>query len=82
MVQQRNVLSVGCLALAGEWIHKSACIGPLGCSFRGGLDTLHGQTGSESVYSFFKNKEVMFHVSTMLPHSSVDPQQVCVYFQL
>ncbi|XP_076451766.1 uncharacterized protein LOC143287560 isoform X2 [Babylonia areolata] len=44
--------------------------------FRGGLDTQHGQTGSESVYTEFKDKEIMFHVSTMLPHSSADPQQL------
>ncbi|KAL8581857.1 hypothetical protein ACOMHN_010231 [Nucella lapillus] len=44
--------------------------------FRGGLDTQHSQTGSESVYTVFKNKEVMFHVSTLLPHSSGDPQQL------
>ncbi|XP_076472711.1 uncharacterized protein LOC143302082 [Babylonia areolata] len=44
--------------------------------FRGGLDTQHGQTGTESVYTMFKNKEVMFHVSTLLPHSSADPQQL------
>lgn len=44
--------------------------------FRGGLDTQHSQTGSQSVYTVFKNKEVMFHVSTLLPHSSGDPQQL------
>ncbi|XP_050414860.1 rap1 GTPase-activating protein 1 isoform X3 [Patella vulgata] len=44
--------------------------------FRGGLDTLHGQTGLESLYTHFNNREVMFHVSTMLPHTDGDPQQL------
>ncbi|KAK7477903.1 hypothetical protein BaRGS_00030812, partial [Batillaria attramentaria] len=44
--------------------------------FRGGLDTLHCQTGVESVYTVFRGKEVMFHVSTLLPHTSGDPQQL------
>ncbi|NXF76090.1 RPGP1 protein, partial [Sclerurus mexicanus] len=30
--------------------------------FRGGLDVTHGQTGSESVYCHFRDKEIMFHV--------------------
>ncbi|ESO91442.1 hypothetical protein LOTGIDRAFT_105226, partial [Lottia gigantea] len=44
--------------------------------FRGGLDTLHGQTGEESLYTHYQNREVMFHVSTMLPHTDGDPQQL------
>lgn len=44
--------------------------------FRGGLDVTHGQTGSESVYHNFHNKEIMFHVSTKLPYTEGDTQQV------
>ena len=45
-------------------------------SFRGGLDVAHGQTGTESFYTNFHNKEIMFHVSTMLPYTEGDTQQV------
>ncbi|XP_060056861.1 rap1 GTPase-activating protein 1 isoform X7 [Erinaceus europaeus] len=44
--------------------------------FRGGLDVTHGQTGTESVYCNFRNKEVMFHVSTKLPYTEGDAQQL------
>ncbi|CDW57302.1 Rap GAP domain containing protein [Trichuris trichiura] len=44
--------------------------------FRGGLDTLHGQTGEESVYTTFKEREIMFHVSTLLPYTAGDSQQL------
>ncbi|KAG8142232.1 putative RAP1 GTPase activating protein [Naja naja] len=43
--------------------------------FRGGLDVTHGQTGTESVYCNFRNKEIMFHVSTKLPYTEGDAQQ-------
>ncbi|XP_072325838.1 rap1 GTPase-activating protein 2-like isoform X8 [Scyliorhinus torazame] len=44
--------------------------------FRGGLDVAHGQTGSESVYTTFKDREIMFHVSTKLPFTEGDSQQL------
>ncbi|KRZ93474.1 Rap1 GTPase-activating protein 1 [Trichinella sp. T8] len=49
--------------------------------FRGGLDTVHGQTGEESFYTKFKDrrvslKEIMFHVSTLLPYTVGDAQQL------
>lgn len=44
--------------------------------FRGGLDVSHGQTGSESVYTVFRQREMMFHVSTKLPFTEGDIQQV------
>ncbi|XP_077948973.1 rap1 GTPase-activating protein 1 isoform X9 [Gasterosteus aculeatus] len=44
--------------------------------FRGGLDVAHGQTGTESVYTSFHNKEIMFHVSTKLPYTEGDSQQL------
>ncbi|XP_074537066.1 rap1 GTPase-activating protein 1 isoform X13 [Halichoeres trimaculatus] len=44
--------------------------------FRGGLDVTHGQTGTESIYCNYRNKEVMFHVSTKLPYTEGDTQQL------
>ncbi|CAG7817153.1 unnamed protein product [Allacma fusca] len=44
--------------------------------YRGGLDTQHGQTGNESVYVNYQNREIMFHVSTMLPYMESDSQQL------
>ncbi|XP_067128537.1 rap1 GTPase-activating protein 1 isoform X2 [Centruroides vittatus] len=44
--------------------------------FRGGLDTHYGQTGEESVYTTFQNCEIMFHVSTLLPFTEGDVQQL------
>ncbi|XP_034021687.1 rap1 GTPase-activating protein 1 isoform X3 [Thalassophryne amazonica] len=44
--------------------------------FRGGLDVTHGQTGTESIYTNFHNKEIMFHVSTKLPYTEGDSQQL------
>uniref|UniRef100_A0A0N5AP07 Rap-GAP domain-containing protein n=1 Tax=Syphacia muris TaxID=451379 RepID=A0A0N5AP07_9BILA len=44
--------------------------------YRGGLDTQHGQTGTESVYCKFRQREVMFHVSTLLPFTVGDTQQL------
>ncbi|XP_029437233.1 rap1 GTPase-activating protein 1-like [Rhinatrema bivittatum] len=44
--------------------------------FRGGLDVTRGQTGTESVYTSYRGKEIMFHVSTKLPYLEGDPQQL------
>ncbi|XP_055358160.1 rap1 GTPase-activating protein 2-like isoform X3 [Betta splendens] len=44
--------------------------------FRGGLDVAHGQTGSQSVYTVYRQQEVMFHVSTKLPFTEGDAQQL------
>ncbi|XP_037280608.2 rap1 GTPase-activating protein 1-like isoform X4 [Rhipicephalus microplus] len=44
--------------------------------FRGGLDTQHGQTGQESFYTSFNGCEIMFHVSTLLPFTEGDVQQL------
>ena len=42
----------------------------------GGLDTVHDLTGTSSIYTQWRNIEVMFHVSTMLPFEQSDPQKV------
>lgn len=44
--------------------------------FPGGLDVKHGQTGETSVHTVFDSKEIMFHISTLLPFSMGDSQQV------
>ncbi|CAI9741328.1 rap1 GTPase-activating protein 1 isoform X4 [Octopus vulgaris] len=44
--------------------------------FRGGLDTSYGQTGDYSIYTNFRDNEIMFHVSTLLPYSEGDSQQL------
>ncbi|XP_053149109.1 rap1 GTPase-activating protein 1-like, partial [Hemicordylus capensis] len=44
--------------------------------FRGGLDVTRGQTGTESVCTNFRGKEIMFHVSTKLPFTEGDAQQL------
>ncbi|XP_075897254.1 rap1 GTPase-activating protein 1 isoform X2 [Nelusetta ayraudi] len=44
--------------------------------FRGGLDVLHGQTGSEAIFTSFQGREIMFHVATKLPFTEGDPQQL------
>ena len=44
--------------------------------YRGGLDTQYGQTGEQSVYEVFRGKEIMFHVSTLLPYTGNEPQQL------
>ncbi|XP_049630087.1 GTPase-activating Rap/Ran-GAP domain-like protein 3 isoform X1 [Suncus etruscus] len=44
--------------------------------YRGGLDTKNDTTGTHSVYTVFQGHEIMFHVSTMLPYSKENKQQV------
>ena len=44
--------------------------------YRGGLDTQYGQTGEESLYEKFHGREIMFHVSTLLPYTENDVQQL------
>lgn len=68
-----------CHATAVMTVDVLLDIAPCVCSFRGGLDVTHGQTGTESVYCNYRNKEVMFHVSTKLPYTEGDTQQVLQY---
>jgi len=44
--------------------------------FRGGLDVTNDTTGSESVYTVWRDNSIMFHVSTLLPFYLNTPQQV------
>lgn len=41
-----------------------------------------GADGNMSLYTKFDNREIMFHVSTMLPTDPDDKQQVQYPFQL
>uniref|UniRef100_A0A0N5C0Z8 Rap-GAP domain-containing protein n=1 Tax=Strongyloides papillosus TaxID=174720 RepID=A0A0N5C0Z8_STREA len=59
------------LSILGEKVQLKGFEG-----YRGGLDIHHGQTGDESIYTQFKNKQIMFHVSTMLPYTVGDSQQL------
>jgi hypothetical protein len=45
-------------------------------NFRGGLDVREDTTGVESVYSRYRNMEIMFHVSTLLPYTQQNKQQI------
>lgn len=44
--------------------------------YRGGLDNKSDSTGLYSVYSTYNDCEIMFHVSTMLPYSANNRQQL------
>lgn len=45
-------------------------------NFRGGLDVKNNSTGTHSIYTTFRNFEIMYHVSTMLPYNAEDLQQL------
>ena len=44
--------------------------------YRGGLDIQNGHTGDAAVYEVFEDREIIFHVSTMLPFTNGDSQQL------
>ncbi|XP_026495700.1 rap1 GTPase-activating protein 1 isoform X2 [Nymphalis io] len=44
--------------------------------YRGGLDIMNGHTGTEAVYERFYEREIMFHVAPLLPHTAGDAQQL------
>ncbi|CAH8517496.1 unnamed protein product [Heterobilharzia americana] len=44
--------------------------------FKGGLDTKTNTTGVNSVYTIYEGHEIMFHVSTLLPYSTENRQQI------
>jgi len=44
--------------------------------YSGGLDTKTNHTGITSIHTHFAGLSIMFHVSTLLPHSRVEPQQL------
>ena len=48
--------------------------------YRGGLDVHNNMTGTESVFTLFEDHQIMFHVSTLLPFSTEDSQQVSRQF--
>ncbi|KAJ3224404.1 hypothetical protein HK099_008509, partial [Clydaea vesicula] len=44
--------------------------------FKAGLDTENGQTGEETIYIQWRNFEITYHVSTLLPYSTECSQQI------
>merc|ERR1711988_532427 len=44
--------------------------------YGGGLDTKSNTTGTHSRYTRYRGMDIMFHVSTLLPHNPNDPQQL------
>ncbi|XP_055643647.1 GTPase-activating Rap/Ran-GAP domain-like protein 3 isoform X2 [Toxorhynchites rutilus septentrionalis] len=44
--------------------------------YRGGLDVKGDMTGKHSIYTLYEGHEIMFHVSTLLPFSRDNRQQV------
>ena len=44
--------------------------------YAGGLDTKYNQTGLEAIVETYLDYEIIFHVSTLLPHSDNDKQQL------
>ncbi|XP_070491751.1 rap1 GTPase-activating protein 1-like isoform X2 [Chironomus tepperi] len=44
--------------------------------YRGGLDIQNGHTGDVAIYDVFQDREIIFHVSTLLPYTNGDPQQL------
>ncbi|KAM4580666.1 rap1 GTPase-activating protein 2 isoform 1-T1 [Odontesthes bonariensis] len=59
------------LSILGDTVQLQGFTG-----FRGGLDVCHGQTGNEAVVTSFHGREIMFHVTTKLPYTEGDPQQL------
>lgn len=53
------------IVLDKDWTH-----------YNGGLDIHGSSSGKHSYYTLFRDYEVMFHVSTMLPYLEEDEQQV------
>ena len=49
--------------------------------YRGGLDVHNNMTGNEAIYTLFEDHQVMFHISTLLPYTKDDKQQVNKYEQ-
>jgi len=44
--------------------------------FRGGLNVKDNFTGTHSVYTVYRNYEIMYHIATLIPYTELDPQQV------
>jgi RAP1 GTPase activating protein 1 len=45
-------------------------------NWAGELDVRCNTTGTHSLYTMWQGYEIMFHVASFLPYSSVDPQQI------
>ncbi len=70
----------GGYSLDTECVCVCVCVSMSPPSYRGGLDVNNNQTGVHSVYTEFKDRKIMFHVSTLLPHDHGDTQYVSTYY--
>jgi len=59
-----------------EWIGTLIELKNWGGEYHAGLDTKSNKTGTHSVFTKFKDFDIMFHVSTMLPYVEQDEQQL------
>lgn len=69
--EQGNVAFEKFLRLLGERVKLKGW-----GKFKAGLDVKSDSTGDESVYTVYEGHEIMFHASTLLPHSKENKQQV------
>lgn len=44
--------------------------------YSGGLDTSNGLNGIQSIYTEYRNNEIMFHVPTLMPNTGEDNKYV------
>ena len=44
--------------------------------FSGDLDTFENSTGKQSVYTVWRDLEIMYHVATLLPYDPQDSKQL------
>lgn len=44
--------------------------------YKGDLDVVYNKSGIYSLFTNFRNMQIMFHVSTFLPYSELDEQQI------
>jgi hypothetical protein len=44
--------------------------------FAGGLDTKNGRTGEKTIYTKWKDFEIVYHCTTLLPFKEGDDQQI------
>lgn len=78
--ETKRLCGMGLFPLADEikcnLVFYLCCLSTGFDKYRGGLDTVHDLTGTHSVYTNWRNIEIMFHVSTMLPYEAHDAQKV------
>lgn len=66
----------GSLALAGHGNSRVLSSPSLPCSPSAPFNATADSTGTHSLYTTYQDHEIMFHVSTMLPYTPNNQQQV------